>query len=58
MNEAEAYTAKENARDALLSALQAYIAAAEANGMDDDEQSGEIEGLLADAGKKWDVLPQ
>jgi hypothetical protein len=56
--ETELYTAKENAKSTLLSALQAYITAAEANGMDDPEQSGELEDLLAGAGKTWDVLPQ
>ena len=52
----EAYTAKENAKSQLLSALIIYIAAAKLNDMDDDEQSAELEGVLDEAGKSWDVV--
>ncbi len=58
MNEAEAYTAKENAKSALLDALTTYFAAAKEMDMDDDEQTAELEDLLTDAGKSWDVLPK
>ncbi len=58
MTEAEAYTAKENAKSALLDALTTYIAAAKDADMDDYDQSSEIEDLLSDAGKSWDVLPK
>ena len=56
MTESEAYTAKENAKSQLLSALLNYIAAAKLNDMDDDEQSSELEGVLDEAGKSWDVV--
>ena len=58
MTEAEAYTAKENAKDALISALRTYFDAAKVNDMDDNDQSGELEDMLDEAGKRWDVLPQ
>jgi len=54
----QTYTEKENSKAVLLSALLAYIGAAEADDMDDDEQQAEVEDLFTDAGKKWDVLPR
>ncbi len=58
MNEAESYTAKEESKSALLSAMTAYIEAAKSMDMDDDEQCAEIEDILSEAGKSWDVLPR
>ena len=56
MTETEKYTAKENAKSSLQSALQDYIRAAEDYGYADCEMAAEIEDVLADCGKKWDVL--
>lgn len=57
MTEAEAYTAKENAKAALLTALQDYLTAAKAMGLEDDEQRAELDDVFTDAGKSWELRP-
>ena len=51
MAETEKYTAKENAKSSLQSALKDYIRAAEDYGHDDCEMAAELEDVLADCGK-------
>lgn len=58
MNEAEAYTAKEHAKDRLATALREYIEAATAADMDDHQQTSDLEDIIRESGKQWDVLPQ
>lgn len=58
INEAEAYTAKENAKAALLNAINTYVDAANAFDMDDEEQMQEINDVLDEAGKRWEIIEQ
>jgi hypothetical protein len=54
--ETEIYTAKEAAKEILNDALRNYIAAADAYfDYDDDEEANEIEEMLHELGKPWDV---
>lgn len=56
MTDEQKYTAKENAKAALQAALQDYINEAEKYGFDDSEMTAELGDVIADCGKKWDVL--
>ena len=57
MTEAEAYTAKENSKALLLTALHGYLAAAKELELDDDEQRADLDDHFTDAGKSWELKP-
>ena len=55
MTDEEASTTKGNAQALLLTALQGYLAAAKEMDLDDEEQCAELNDLLHEAGKSWEV---
>jgi len=52
------YEAKEMARLALFDALDVYMRAAENYELDDKAMASEIESILYDLGKQWDIFTE
>lgn len=56
-NRDQIYESKEQARKELCFALVNYFNAAKAFEMDEQDQINEVDGLLVEAGKLWDITP-
>jgi len=55
MTEQQAHTEKETAKAELADALNNYFTAAGLAGMDEQEQSAEVESAIQEQGKEWEV---
>lgn len=52
----EIQLAKDLAHDELFEALQTYFKITETQGSDEAEQAAELEDMLLEIGKAWDVI--